>query len=408
MVMKMTKTMTYRNFFLKLSILLSLFSLCITGCSDKKKEKNLSEKSPQYGPVIEVNFDDSMGKGTDEYQSIFTNSDDVTRYNILKSLYENNVPSKIIESPTPKIPKLLHQIWLGPKMPPGYFATFRDKWMALHPDWEYKLWTDADIRELNPDLADLIDQSPNYAEKSDILRSEILDRLGGVYFDVDMEPHHSLEELHHKYDLYIGVEYPHKIATTNNKVWLGISIMAARPGHPVIKRWKEHIRARWEKVNKRYTSPIERVINHTYFPFSIAFFEKYQDQNLTNIAFPATYFYPLSASCAAKRRSGWRIFREKLYEVLENLHLKTPKPFSRVYPESIAVHYWGNTWVEPPHSQLKDLQSQVDLLRREFYRLQQKVQHMDEELSKKTQRAQENGVSRAAFDDMDDEEDEAA
>ncbi len=347
-------------------------------CTDKKKEK-----SSLFLPIEEVSFDDSMGKGTREYQDIFTNSDDVKRYNNLKALFEKNIPSKMIESQSPKIPKILHQIWLGPKTPPVYFSVFRDKWKSVHPDWEYRLWTDADISDLNPDLIDLIDQSPNYAEKSDILRSEILDRFGGVYFDVDMECHHALDELHHKYDLYVGIEYPHKIATTNNQVWLGISIMASRPNHPILKRWKEYIRARWDEVNNQYTSPIERVINHTYFPFTLAFLEKYQDDNLTNIAFPATYFYPLSAAHAAKRRSGWRGMREQVYEWLENIHLKAPRPFSRVYPESIAVHYWGNTWIASPSEQLKDLQGQVDLLRREFFKLQRKLQDFNEKLQKK-------------------------
>ena len=355
-------------------------SLIVASCSDKKKDKDF-----RHGPIEEVSFEESMGKGTDEYQIIFSNPDDVVRFNNLKENYEKNLPSKLVESQQPKIPKILHQIWLGPKTPPSYFATFRDKWKSVHPDWEYRLWTDVDVEELGLELKDLIDQTPNYAEKSDILRSELLDRFGGVYLDVDMECYHSLEELNHKYDMYVGIEYPHKIDTTNNRVWLGISIMASRPNHPVLKRWKELIRAGWDEVNRKYSSPVSRVINHTYFPFSIAFFEKYKEQNLNNMAFPATYFYPLSAASAAKRRSGIRAIREKLYDFLESVHLKNPRPFARVYPESIAVHYWGNTWIATPQEKMNELQNQIDLIRREHYRLQQKVLKIDKEMNHKKQ-----------------------
>ncbi len=341
-------------------------------CSSKKKEKLNGFK-----PIMIVDFDESLGKGCSEYSYIFQNPDDVKRYEILKGIYETNNLAKVAESDTPKIPKILHQIWVGPKTPPPYFVTFQEKWKALHPDWEYHLWTDSELEDLNLELKDLIEASPNYAEKSDIIRSELLDRFGGVYLDVDMDPFQSLDELHKKYDFYCGIENPHKIATTNNRLWLGISIIASAPNHPILKRWKELIRARWDEVNKNYNSAIERVINHTYFPFSMAFFEKYNEGNLTNMALPTTYFYPLAADHAAKRRASVRAFREMFYDVLIDLKLKKPRPFSRVAPETIAVHYWGNSWLPSQQEQLKDLQHQLDLLRKETYRLQSRMRSLE-------------------------------
>ncbi len=229
-----------RRIFQALLCVLLLLGLGVSvACSSKKKEKANAPK-----PIMVVDFDESLGKGCNEYSYIFANLDDVKRYDTLKALYETNSLLKVPESTTAKIPKILHQIWVGPKTPPSYFVTFQEKWKNLHPGWEYHLWTESELEDLNLELKDLIDASPNYAEKSDIIRSELLDRFGGVYLDVDMDPFQSLDELHNKYDFYCGIENPHKIATTNNRLWLGISIMASAPNHPVIKRWKELIRAR--------------------------------------------------------------------------------------------------------------------------------------------------------------------
>ncbi len=362
-----------RRFFKASLLMLLIVGLSfVISCSSKKKEKNSANL-----PITVVDFDESLGKGCSEYSYIFTNPDDVKRYDILKALYEKNSLNTVPEASTPKIPKILHQIWVGPKTPPSYFVTFQEKWKSLHPDWEYHLWTDSELEDLNLELKDLIDASPNYAEKSDIIRSELLDRFGGVYLDVDMDPFHSLDELHKKYDFYCGIEYPHKIATTNNRLWLGISIMASAPNHPIIKRWKELIRSRWEEVNKNYNSAIERVINHTYFPFTMAFFDAYDVGNCTNMALPTTYFYPLAADNAAKRRATVRAFREMFYDLLIDLHLKKPRPFSRIAPETIAVHYWGNSWLPSQQEQLKDLQHQLDLLRKETFRMQSRLRQIE-------------------------------
>lgn len=357
-----------------LSILL-FFTLTIslmTSCGKKE------QKSQFFGAIKEVDFDVSMGKGTNEHQYIFANGEDVQRYNTFKQLYEKNLPSKMVSAKEPKIPKVIHQIWLGPKTPPPYFSVFRDKWRQLHPDWEYRLWTDADLDDLGLELRDIIEASPNFAEKSDILRAELLERFGGVYMDVDMDCNHSIDELAYKYDFFAGVEYPHKIATTTNRVWMGISLIAVKAHHPIFKRWKELIRSRWESVNSSYSSPIEKVINHTYFPFTMAVLEKCHEENLVNMTFPATYFYPLSAANAAKRRSELRGFREKFYEFLETVNLKKPRPFSRAYPETLAVHYWGNNWISSSADQVKDLQQQVDMLKKDLYRLSQKMRLLEQ------------------------------
>lgn len=357
---------------LSMLFLVILVSLS-TSCQKKQKNNNC------FSPILEVPFDESMGKSESEFRFIFANSDDAARYTKFKALYEKNLPSKIsvVAGASPKIPKIIHQIWLGPNLPPSYFHDFQARWKSLHPDWEYHLWSESELEALQLDNWDLVEKSQNWAEKADIIRCDLLDKFGGVYLDVDMEPCHSINELHEKYDFYAGLEHPHKIATTNNRVWVGISIMASRPGHAIMKNWKKRIRAGWDEVDLRFSSPIERVINHTYFPFTHAVYQEIDQNGNVDIVFPATYLYPIAPAYACKRRSAFRAFREKVYDLLENLHLKRPRAFSRIYPETIAVHYWGNSWLPDQQAQLRDTQRLVDAARKDLYKVQQRLRALE-------------------------------
>eukprot|EP00485_Elphidium_margaritaceum_P013983 CAMPEP_0202731248 /NCGR_PEP_ID=MMETSP1385-20130828/187053_1 /ASSEMBLY_ACC=CAM_ASM_000861 /TAXON_ID=933848 /ORGANISM="Elphidium margaritaceum" /LENGTH=652 /DNA_ID=CAMNT_0049397541 /DNA_START=1 /DNA_END=1959 /DNA_ORIENTATION=- len=90
------------------------------------------------------------------------------------------------------IPKILHQIWLGPDAIPQQYQVWSRTWTHNHPDWQYMLWTDATLKQRKFEWSSPINKSlfqiaSNYGEKSDILRLEILYQLGGVYVDFDFE-----------------------------------------------------------------------------------------------------------------------------------------------------------------------------------------------------------------------------
>ncbi len=112
------------------------------------------------------------------------------------------------------IPRVLHHIWLGSAFP-AHFQRLRAAWLAHHPvengtlgvvirraplqpthapppipsGWAHRLWTDAEVAPLVDGLRNRAAYlaAPNYGQKADILRYELLERYGGVYVDVDME-----------------------------------------------------------------------------------------------------------------------------------------------------------------------------------------------------------------------------
>ena len=64
--------------------------------------------------------------------------------------------------------------------------------------WTHVLWTDAEVAPLLDSLRNkqAYLAAPNYGQKADILRYELLQRHGGIYMDVDMECVRSLDGLH--------------------------------------------------------------------------------------------------------------------------------------------------------------------------------------------------------------------
>jgi hypothetical protein len=77
------------------------------------------------------------------------------------------------------IPRILHHIWLGPPCPPAMQQWMRE-WPLRHPGWQHVLWDDAAVAAFGLANAAAFHAAPNFGEKSDIARYEILDRFGYV------------------------------------------------------------------------------------------------------------------------------------------------------------------------------------------------------------------------------------
>jgi mannosyltransferase OCH1-like enzyme len=102
----------------------------------------------------------------------------------------------------PKIPKIIHQIWLGPKPVPVYIQQIKD----MNPSWDHKLWREEDVEKLKPlknqkhydalinqyeilhSKCPRINNMHFYAGRADLLRLEILFSSGGFFVDADSLP----------------------------------------------------------------------------------------------------------------------------------------------------------------------------------------------------------------------------
>ncbi len=130
------------------------------------------------------------------------------------------------------IPSVLHMIWVGPEPPPNYFATHVQEWKRLMPHWTIRVWGNDDINEteFTKDALSAIQTATIGAQKADIMRYFILQKLGGVYVDADIVPHRSLNAclsgsnaiLCHDLDITWG--------------YIANGFMAAVPAHPVFNK----------------------------------------------------------------------------------------------------------------------------------------------------------------------------
>jgi glycosyltransferase involved in cell wall biosynthesis len=170
------------------------------------------------------------------------------------------------------IPKIIHQIWIGPKKPPSYMKN----WAKLNPSFQYILWDNERVSNFlikNKKQYDLF--GDKYHGKSDILRYEILHEYGGVYFDADCEPNRPLDDSLLDTDFFSCYLNEKK---RNNRLANGI--IGCVKGHKLMLEMIDHI-SKIQKIDQR---PFELV-------GPIPFTEIYKKSSPGKI-YPSHYFLP--------------------------------------------------------------------------------------------------------------------
>lgn len=144
-----------------------------------------------------------------------------------------------------KIPKIIHQIWIGPKKPPFKWL---NSWKDKHSDWEYRLWTTTYYKIRNQEA---YNSSPRFCGKADILRYEILYDYGGFYIDADTLCLRKLDSL-----LSINEDMLFVKHGKNNKDLLANGIMATVPKNKFFKRLIDDIPAKPSPAAWIETGPV--------------------------------------------------------------------------------------------------------------------------------------------------------
>lgn len=241
---------------------------------------------------FEVDFDEAMGSASERHFKLYFKHGDA-EYNLFKNLYNQNKPS-VYSFKGNKIPKLIHQIWIGNNPIPTKYAFFQNSIRAQNSDWIYMLWDEKKIKAEKFADYDLYEKARTYPEKADIARYMILKKYGGVYIDIDTFCLRSFDPLL-RYKLFTGIE-PHN---KSGHVHTGNGIIGAASGHRVISDTLKAIRSNWEKYEAQFEkgqlggNRIENLVrSRTFFPFDLSFknFSKTEPEEL--IALPAGYFYP--------------------------------------------------------------------------------------------------------------------
>ena len=217
------------------------------------------------------------------------------------------------------VPKIIHQIWLGPnKRPDIWMDTWKNDYIKQNPDWTYKLWTETELENLSMTNKQIFNKEQFYNGKSDIARYEILYQQGGVFMDADSlwinKPNNSLNpilDMTKTSGMFCAEEPVNKWSIANG-------VIGFTKGHPILKQMIDFIGNNYYNMKK--THPKQRqiwIVTGTQ-PFT-KFVKEYDEA----LILESYYFYP-----------------ESFHKV--NLHLNV-KDFPKLYPNSIAFQYGYTT-----------------------------------------------------------------
>jgi mannosyltransferase OCH1-like enzyme len=145
------------------------------------------------------------------------------------------------------VPRILHQIWLGDRELPEEFAAYRETWRTHHPAWEHRLWAEDNLPSglRRPEVYERL-RVP--AERSDILRLEVLWLFGGVYVDTDFECLGPLDPVIEELDFFTAPLKPNG--------WVNNAFIGSVAGHPILDRALTELRPReFHGYDKHGTGP---------------------------------------------------------------------------------------------------------------------------------------------------------
>lgn len=177
-----------------------------------------------------------------------------------------------------QIPKIIHQIWIGYQDPPEWCTRFGEEMQAMHPGWEYKLWTHDDIfngmYKDDPFLKEYITNPEVYkwAFMADRIRLLLLRDFGGIYVDLDAKPIRPfdlvLNELSDQHTFFAGM----KDSQSNNTL-IDCAVYGAAPNSRIINEClSEYVTVTWahgcktfsEKIIKKFGMDVA-LFNYEYF-----------------------------------------------------------------------------------------------------------------------------------------------
>lgn len=230
----------------------------------------------------------------------------------LQRLYSDHLGGRKKHHKNSRIPKIIHQIWLGSPFPEKYRA-FQQSWISQHPDWEYHLWTDKEVEFLYLQNRSFYEAATNYGQKSDILRYEILCQFGGIYVDTDFECLKPLDILVENCDFFSGLsDHIHSPDILNG-------LIGSVPNHPVLIACIQNLHG---QIPSHSFDAIQAETGPVFF--KRVFFNTIKKKTgEKNVILPATYFYPIP----------WH-------------KRDAPDLNTMIRDNTFAIHHWEASWTK--------------------------------------------------------------
>ncbi len=303
--------------------------------------KNLNEYSVDF--KISMGKEDSYlrpfynaclrKKAPDYWRKTVSQKSPLQVFNFFRDLYNKNKLNRLRKSETYRIPRVIHQIWIGPKPFPEKYKKWQKTWQSM-PGWEYKLWTDKEVEQYTLINKDLYLKEKNIGARADILRMEILYREGGLYVDTDFEclQPKMFDVLNQSYDFYSGIT-----PVDAEVILLANGLIGSIPGHPILEAYINNIR------NVKTENDCDGIVMKGPGFFTNLVLTHANQKGLRDILFPPSFFYPL-AIWPGRPKGALYDRQGALAHLMESEEGRDEIKRLVNKHESLAIHWWEGSW----------------------------------------------------------------
>lgn len=123
------------------------------------------------------------------------------------------------------IPQIIHYCWFGPKEFSDLELKCIESWKKHFPDYELMFWNERTFDINAYQFSKQAYEKKQFAFVSDLVRTVVLAKYGGIYLDTDIEILSDFRELLKNKELVLGFE---------NRTFVGTALMASIPQHSII------------------------------------------------------------------------------------------------------------------------------------------------------------------------------
>jgi len=225
---------------------------------------------------------------------------------------------------TQKIPKIIHQIWLGSPFPDKY-KLLTDRWQEMHPDWTIMLWDEKKIEDFGLANKWMYDNMRNPSAKSDVVRYEVAYSYGGIYVDTDFLCCKNFDKLLYL-DFFCGIIGSYDNGIIDTDTCLAPSIFGCSQGNKLIE--KVILRIGEQTVIPRSIPEIMTITGPEMF--SRVVIDEF-GKHPFSVAFPPNYCYPFPGQ---QRENIRTMSSPEMQRYLSHY----------TYAETYAIHLWYCSW----------------------------------------------------------------
>lgn len=131
------------------------------------------------------------------------------------------------------IPKIIHYCWFGNKTLPEKYVTYINTWKKFFPDYRLICWNENNFPIDKYPYAEQAMKVGKWAFVSDVARIYALAKMGGIYFDTDVEVIRNFDDLLEGEKAVLGTE-------SESECSIGTGFMAFVPEHNICKKMLEY------------------------------------------------------------------------------------------------------------------------------------------------------------------------